>query len=539
MFRTPTFPRSRTIAAVLLATAAVAPAVASATAPTHRRPPTVPTLTWAECGDGLECATAQVPLDYDRPQGKQISLSLARLSASDPAHRIGTLFVNNGGPGNSVIEFMHGDVHDVVPADVQARFDIVGFDPRGVGESTPVRCFDDSDAQAAFFGELPPFPVTDDEIAQATTAARDLGKRCQQVAGDLLDHVGTADVARDLDLLRQSVGDQQLTFAGYSYGGLIGMTYAQLFPGKVRATLLDGTPDPFAWATGSAGDRRDPFSTRLDSHVAASDALGFFLDSCEAAGPEACAFAADDTRAKFDGLMTQLLAGPIVVDLPPGIAGPGGPTPLTYSFIVDGLRGGLQFPPIWGDLAGLLELTAQAATAPPAAEVASDPSAVSDASPAEEIIESGADEYDNSREALLAVSCSETRNPNDAKRWNKAAAAADLEAPYFGADFTWLSLPCATWPGHEHDLVNGRFDAATANPMLFVNSRFDAASPLAGAEALAARTPGAALLTVEGAGHPASFIPNECLATAVSSYLIDQVLPAPGATCQAELVPFT
>ena len=101
--------------------------------------------------------------------GRHISLSLARLPATDQAHRIGTLFVNNGGPGNSVIDFMHGDVHDVVPAAVQARFDIVGFDPRGVGESTPVRCFADADAQQAFFGELPPFPVTPDEVGQATS----------------------------------------------------------------------------------------------------------------------------------------------------------------------------------------------------------------------------------------------------------------------------------------------------------------------------------------------------------------------------------
>ena len=100
-------------------------------------------------------------------------------------------------------------------------------------------------------------------------------------------------------------------------------------------------------------------------------------------------------------------------------------------------------------------------------------------------------------------------------------------------------MPCATWPGHDRDLVDGRFDAVTANPMLFVNSRFDAASPLDGAAAVAARTPGAALLTVEGAGHPASFLPNECLADAVSSYLVDQVVPQPGATCPAGFDPFS
>ncbi|MET0461483.1 MAG: alpha/beta hydrolase [Ilumatobacteraceae bacterium] len=543
MLPVPRRSRRRPFATVLLAGAVLGPAVASATAPVGHHGADVPELAWTDCGDGLQCSTASVPLDHDRPRGEHISLSLARLPATDQAHRIGTLFVNNGGPGNSVIEFMHGDVHDVVPAAVQARFDIVGFDPRGVGESTPVRCFDDTDAQQTFFGELPPFPVTPDEVTEATTAARRLGRACARRNGDLLDHVGTADVARDLDLLRRAVGDDQLTFAGYSYGGLIGLTYAQLYPGRVRATVLDGAPDPVAWTTGTAADRKEPFSVRVDSHEAARDALGYFLESCQQAGVQGCAFAADDTRAKFDGLMDQLRDGAIVVDLPPGPAGPGGPTPITYAFVVDSLRGALQFPPIWGDVAGLLQVVADGAATeavPPALappDEAPVDEAAAGAEPEPPAVE--ADEYDNSREALLAVSCSETRNPSDPRRWVTAAERADQDAPYFGADFTWLSLPCATWAGQERDRVVGRFDAVTANPMLFVNSRFDAASPLDGAAAVAARTPGAALLTVEGAGHPASFLPNECLATAVSTYLIDQVVPAPGATCPAGFEPFT
>ena len=238
--------------------------------------------------------------------------------------------------------------------------------------------------------------------------------------------------------------------------------------------------------------------------------------------------------------MARLLTGPITVDLPPGVAGPGGPTPLTYAFVVDGLRGGLQFPPIWGDLAGLLEATFEAPDAPSAPDAPDEPddevaAATSDAAaPIED-----ADDYDNSREALLAVSCSETRNPNNPRRWADFAAAADRDAPYFGANFAWLSLPCATWPGQARDAVAGRFDAKTANPMMFVNSRFDAASPLDRAAEVAARTPGARLLTVEGAGHPASFIPNGCVADAVSRYLVDRVLPAAGAVCAAELEPFS
>ncbi|MET0578916.1 MAG: alpha/beta hydrolase [Ilumatobacteraceae bacterium] len=535
MYVTKHLRRTGTVIALLLL-AAIAPDVAAAGASGHDGRPTVPRLDWADCGDGLQCATASVPLDHDRPSGPHISLSLARLPAT--GDRLGTLFVNNGGPGNSVIDFMHGDVRDVVPDGVQQRFDIVGFDPRGVGESTPVRCFADTEEQQGFFGELPPFPVTTAEIDQATSAARELGRRCRARNGTLLDHVSTADVARDLDLLRRAVGDDQLTFAGYSYGGLVGLTYAQLYPQRVRAVLLDGAPDPVAWTTGHGRDRQTPFSVRLDSHRAASGALGAFLDGCQAAGPDRCAFAAADPRAKFDDLMARLVSGPVVVDLPPGPAGPGGPTPVTYAFVVDGLRGGLQFPPIWADLAGLLEATHQATLADPAAPrpaTATTPPA-DEAAPDEGV--EPTDDYDNSREALLAVSCSETRNPRDPRRWSDAAAAADRDAPYFGADFAWLSLPCATWPAHAADVVTGRFTATTANPMLFVNTRFDAASPHDGAAAVAARTPGARFLSVDGAGHPASFIPNECLRDATTSYLVDGVLPAVGAVCPAELEPF-
>jgi pimeloyl-ACP methyl ester carboxylesterase len=499
----------------------------------------VPALHWVDCGDGLQCTTAKVPLDYDRPDGRRISLALARVPAGDPAQRVGSLFVNNGGPGNAVLDFVRNDARNVLSADIQARFDIVGFDPRGVGESTPVRCFADAESQEQFFGSLAPFPVTKPEIEQAADAAKILGRRCRRHNGELLDHLSTANVARDMDLLRQAVGDQQLTFAGYSYGGLLGTTYAQLFPTKVRALLLDGAPDPVAWATGLQADRRQPFSRRVGGATATSDAMGFFLDSCQEAG-DACAFASQDTRAKFDELLARLLvAGSITVDLPAGPIGPGGPTTITYAFVVDGLRGGLQFPPIWADLAELLQATFEAtdAAAPRTVNPATDPgpeatSDIARAPTADEV-------YDNSREALFAVACSETDNPSAMSRWTKEAAAADRETPYFGADWTWLSLPCATWPARDRDRSTGPFDPPTENPMLFVNSRFDAASPYERAVEVAGHVPNARLLTVEGAGHPASFIPNGCLSDAVDRYLIELRPPAPGAVCKPDFVPFS
>jgi pimeloyl-ACP methyl ester carboxylesterase len=498
----------------------------------HPRPVPVPALSWQDCGDGVQCATATVPLDHDRPHGATIELAVARRPATDPAHRIGSLFVNNGGPGNSVLDFVRGDAQQVVPADVRARFDIVGFDPRGVGQSTPVRCFADADQQQAFFGPLPPFPVGSDDLTTFTEASKEIGQRCLARNGELLSHLSTANVARDLDLLRRAVGDAQLSFAGYSYGGLLGLTYGQLFPGKVRSLLLDGTPDPVAWSTGRGKDRSLPFSTRLDSAVGTSDTMGFFLDRCQDAGPEACAFAADapaGTRAKFDALMAQLRIAPAVIETPDGVQ------TFTYAQVVDALRGALQFPPIWGDVAGLLQ--ASVAAPPAAANVAT----ASTKAPASGGAAAAApdDGYDNSHEALLAVACSETDNPDNPGRWAKAAERADRDAPYFGSDWTFLTQPCATWPVQDHDRYRGRYDAKTAHPVLFVSSRFDAANPHEAAVRTAADVPGARLLTLDGAGHPATFVPNSCLDHAVSGYLLGGQLPPAGATCEPEVRPFS
>ena len=162
-----------------------------------------PPLDWTGCGDGLECATAKVPLDYDKPAGKQISLAVIKRPASDPSRRIGSLFVNNGGPGNSAVDFVRGDAEAVYTPEVLARFDVIGMDPRGVARSTPVRCFADAQEQGGFLGALPPFPVGQDEERGFAAAQAELGRRCLARNGELLDHLSSANVARDLDRLRR------------------------------------------------------------------------------------------------------------------------------------------------------------------------------------------------------------------------------------------------------------------------------------------------------------------------------------------------
>jgi pimeloyl-ACP methyl ester carboxylesterase len=456
-----------------------------------------PTLDWAPC-DGLECATAKVPLDHDEPAGEQISLALVRRPAGDPSRRIGSLFVNNGGPGNSAVDFVRRDAESVYSPEVLERFDVIGMDPRGVGGSTPVRCFADVEEQGGFLGALPAFPVGRDEERAFAAAQAELGRRCLARNGDLLSHLSTANVARDLDLLRRAVGDSKLTYVGHSYGSMLGATYANLFPGRVRAVVMDSVLDPVGYTTGVL-----PMSLRVDSQRSTSRTLRFFLESCDAAG-ERCAFSAGDPVKEFDRLMERLRKAPVLG--------------FTYAQAVENVRGALSFPPVWPELAQGLAAVRDGGGAARLAAIE--------------------DEYDNGQEALTAIICSETDNPRDPRVWPLAARLADLATPYFGAPWAYISQACATWPAFDHDRYAGPFDRKAAAPPLLVNARYDAFSSLTRARAVAERMPGARLLTVDGPGHTLEGTDSACADAAVERYLIAGKLPAKGAVCEQDSVPF-
>src|SRR5689334_6126237 len=156
-----------------------------------------------------ECGTLAVPLDYDTPDGPAISIAVARVAATDPSNRIGSLITNPGGPGGSGVDGLPL-MYAALPASLAARFDVVGFDPRGVGQSTPVRCFATVAERTAFFAAIPSVPVGPDEVAARERAAADLARRCGERNAPILPHLSTANVARDMDRLRQAVGDETL-----------------------------------------------------------------------------------------------------------------------------------------------------------------------------------------------------------------------------------------------------------------------------------------------------------------------------------------
>jgi len=226
---------------VLCALALTTTVVASAAPARAATVEDAPAISWTACGDRLECAQVSVPLDWTKPDAKKIALSVIRHLASNPEARIGSAFINPGGPGESGVETVR-DSGDQLDAWGGGRFDLVGWDPRGTNASAPVTCFTSKASEAKFWHgmEIPTTPAASRAFARKLTS---LSGRCERLSGELMSHISTADTARDLDALRQGVGDEKLTYIGISYGTMLGRVYAHLFPTHVRAMLLDSVVD--------------------------------------------------------------------------------------------------------------------------------------------------------------------------------------------------------------------------------------------------------------------------------------------------------
>ena len=478
---------------------------------------------WSRCEGGrFECAAVPAPLDYDQPQGASIVLSLIRLPATDPGRRIGSLLVNPGGPGGSGVDLVLF-AGEFLPAEIRARFDIVGFDPRGIGRSTALRCFGTPRQwEPAFWAELPLTPAAVDVVAAAD---RYLADACAQRGGSILDHMSTADVVRDMDLLRAGLGDERLSFLGFSYGSMLGTTYANLFPDRVRAIVIDGVLDPIAWTTGAAGQQSLPFSTRLRSDAGAMATLGEFFRLCDLAGPD-CAFSGD-SAARFAALRTRLLAGPIQVTLD------GETFPFTYTDLIFSTLGAMYSPFAWPFQAELLALLEDSAPAPvlgaALAHVRTSLGYVN---------KRGFPRYPNFVEGSPAVFCSDSDNPDSHADWFAAAESAEAEFGYFGRAWTWISSICAVWPGKAEDRYTGPWNAPTVNPVLVVGNFFDPATRYEGAQTVARLLPNSRLLSYAGWGHTVYWGVSGCIDAAVNGYLISGLLPAPGTLCQPEIDPF-
>ncbi len=496
----------------------------------------VPLLNWGPCVGATpeeieflrpyQCTTARVPLSYRRPNGPKIELALGRLPAANPAKRIGSLFWNPGGPGAP------GKIPPPFSELLHERFDLVGFDPRGVGESTPLRCFET--IEESFELLFPPFPITPAQERDVIARARLATDACARNGGPIMSHMATANVARDLDLLRQAVGDRRLSYLGFSYGTHIGAVYANLFPRRVRALMLDSVLDPMEWTTGDPPvERPVPLEIRVGSFLGSYDALLTFLDACEA--DARCAFRerGRDLLRKYDRLLDRIRREPVdLVDPTTGET-----FTIAYQDAVYITLGALNDPARSAELAAILQ-ELWLATEERKSLVSLRQARVRRLMASAPLWAARQTEPYFGAEQGYGVLCTDSDFPSNPWEWPFWARLADRRAPYFGAAWTWQSVPCATWPARDADRYAGPWDRETANPVLLVANRLgDPATPYEDAVSTQRLLADARLLTLNSFGHIA-FLQSQCVVTAVERYVIALELPRRGTVCQPDRMPF-
>ena len=455
-------------------------------------------LTWRDCGGGFECSSLRVPLDYEHPSGDVIGISVIRRPASDSARRLGSLLVNPGGPGGSGIDYARS-ANQIVSPTLLAQYDLVGFDPRGVGQSAPVACLDDPQTDA--YVATVPDPQTPAELDQVVSESKLFANECQARSARLLPHVSTVDAARDMDVLRQALGDAKLTYLGKSYGTFLGATYADLFPSKVGRFVLDGALDP----------RLDAGQLGLQQAASIELATRSFLADC--AKRADCPLTGDTAaaEAQLSSLLASVRQRPLrgdgvrQVDLALAETGMIAAlyTDVTWPFLRVALRLALQ-----GDGRGLLQL-------------------------ADSYDDRGQDGHYQSNElaANYAVNCLDRPDVASVGDVQARLPSYTQASPLFGATLAWGDLTCAYWPvkatGQPHVIT-----AAGAAPIVVVGTIRDPATPYAWAQGLASQLASATLLTYNGDGHTAYRRGSSCIDSAVDAYFVRGTLPQAGLVCQ-------
>lgn len=451
-------------------------------------------VTWVNCG-AAECATITAPLDYDDPAGPTIDLALTRVIAK--GERLGSLFVNPGGPGGSAVDYAKAaDV--IVGDDVREHFDIVGLDPRGVGYGDLVECL--TDAQLDDLAALEGTPDSPAEEQALIAASRMPGRGCAAGSPDLVAHVGTVDSARDLDIARAVVGDDVLNYLGKSYGTKLGATYAELYPLRVGRMVLDG----------ALPASLDLIEVTRDQAIGFEEAVRDFAADC--VQHDDCPLQGDvdeataQLRAWFDALDSDPL--------------PAGDRDLTGALAAYAVLTNLYVPDY--DYDRLRPALARA---------------MEDDDPTELLtlldsrISRGADgRYeDNSSEAFYAITCLDQPFTGSLEQVRELSEEWEPQAPTFGPSLAWSLLTCADWPATA-DIIR-ETPAEGSNPILVVSGLHDPATPHAWGELLAAELTNSQLLTWTGRGHTAYGSGSACIDEAVDMYLTRGSLPTRDAVC--------
>ena len=451
---------------------------------------------------GFTCAKVKVPLDYDNPGGQTIEIAVKKRAAGGDS--IGSLFVNPGGPGGSGIDLVD-EAGSYFSKKLTSSYDVVGFDPRGVGASTAVDCLTDAELDAERAGANDPATPS---ASAAEERAQKMGEACtsKTSTSGLLDHIDTISVARDLDILRAVDGQQALTYLGYSYGTYLGATYAELFPANTGRLVLDGAVDPSLSAEELALGQAKGFEASLRAYV----------ESCQSS-KLGCPLSGDVDSGVSQ--VREFLESTKTAPVPTSDS----KRPLTYDLAVYGVLGSMYQTQAWPSLTlGLSQAMGK--------EGKPDGSALLKLADLVSFRESDGTYSNNGAEALMAVNCLDYPVQGDNASWEKNAKAIKETSPTFGSQLLYPDAYCQGW-GHTSSRKREKITASGAAPILVVGTTGDPATPYAWAQALAEQLESGQLLTWEGDGHTAYGRSNDCVKKAVDTYLLNGTMPDKGLTC--------
>jgi len=471
--------------------------VAAALAPYYHQ-----VLMWTACDGGFQCTAAKAPLDWSNPGGASIKLALIRKPAS--GHRLGSLLVNPGGPGASGYDFVRDSLSFAVDSTLQSNYDIVGFDPRGVGHSTPVKCESSPKQLDKFLFTVSKFtPGSAGWVAQQKKSTANFGANCLKYTGALLGHVDTVSAARDLDLLRAALGDKKLNYLGYSYGTLLGQVNASLYPSKVGRMVLDGVVDPAVSNFQLGLDQAKSFETDLDN----------YLKSCS--GSSACPFTGSysDDHAQVISLLSSLSASPLRN---------------SDGRELDGSAMGLAIAiPLYQENSSDLLDTLFTSV------MKGDPKFAFQLLDSYYSRNANGTYSDNSTEANIAIDCLDYPQDFSPATLSKQAAEVTAVAPILAPSFAY-SIGCWDWPFKP----TGKPSVITADgapPILVVGTTRDPATPYSLAQAVAKQLSSGHLVTYDGDGHTAynkgTSAGNKCVNSAVDNYFVKGTVPAKDPHC--------
>jgi pimeloyl-ACP methyl ester carboxylesterase len=454
---------------------------------------------WVSCVDaeGGECATLKAPVDWAKPGGTTFDLQLVKIAARSPKKRIGSLLVNPGGPGASGRKFARQLQGGALPAVIRERFDIIGWDPRGVGTTLPIKCLSPSGTEALYSADQTPDSPAEFEALISIT--KRFTEACAANSSSVLDHVSTANVVKDMEAIRAALGEPKISYLGFSYGTLLGAAYANAYPNRVRAFVLDGVLDPTADSNERVRRQALGFETELNN----------FLADCQ---KRRCSFIQKGSTAgaSFDAAMA---AAENSIKVDKRALGPGDAW--------------------YGVIASLYDKT----NGWPALERAVAELAQGDGESFLSIADSYARRrsdgtYENVAEANSAVNCTDIPAPRDPEAYKILAQEFSKVAPRLGAFAAYSSIACAFWPAKVSGSL-APLRAKGSDPILLIGTTNDPATPFVWAQSLQKQLANAGLLTYSGEGHTALLTGNGCVRKVVVQYLVDLAKVTPGKVCKA------